>query len=66
MSLKAFHVFFVTMAVILCVVFGVWCVSSDYANSHAGYKIAGYASFVIGVLLVLFEINFLKKFKETK
>jgi hypothetical protein len=66
MSLKAFHVFFVTMAVLLCVVFGVWCVNSDYARGHAGYAVTGYGSFVVGALLVVYEIAFLKKWKEGK
>ncbi len=64
MSLKAFHIFFITMAVVLCVVFGGWCLSSDYAHGRPGYTIAGYASFALGVLLVLYEIVFLKKLKE--
>lgn len=66
MSLKAFHVFFITMAVLLCIVFGGWCVHSDYARGHAGYTITGYGSFVVGALLVLYEIMFLKKLKEKK
>jgi len=66
MSLKAFHVFFISVAVLLCVVFGVWCISSDYTHGRVGYTVAGYASFVVGVLLVIYEILFLKKLKETK
>jgi hypothetical protein len=65
MSLKAFHVFFITMAVVLCMVFGAWCINSDYTHGRAGYTITGYASFGLGVLLVLYEIVFLKKLKET-
>ena len=64
MSLKTFHIFFITMAVVLCMVFGAWCVNSDYACGRAGYTIAGYASFGLGALLVLYEIVFLKKFKK--
>lgn len=64
MSLKAFHVFFITMAVLLCIVFGVWCINSDYTHGRAGYMVTGYASFVVGALLVLYEIMFLKKVKE--
>ncbi|HUJ72474.1 MAG TPA: hypothetical protein VLZ30_09525 [Verrucomicrobiae bacterium] len=63
MSLKAFHIIFITMAVLLCVVFGIWCVSSDYTHGRAGYTISGYASFGLGVLLILYEIVFLKKLK---
>jgi 4-amino-4-deoxy-L-arabinose transferase-like glycosyltransferase len=66
MSLKAFHVFFITVAVLLCVVFGVWCVSSDYTHGRVGYTITGWASFGLGILLVVYEILFLNKMKETK
>jgi hypothetical protein len=64
MSLKAFHVFFITMAVLLCMVFGAWCINSNYTHGRTSYAIAGYASFGLGVLLVLYEIVFLKKLKE--
>jgi hypothetical protein len=66
MSLKTFHIIFVTMAVLLCLVFGGWCLNSDFAKGSAGYAITGYASFVFGVLLVLYEIVFLKNLKEKK
>ena len=64
MSLKAFHIFFITISVLLCLGFGAWCISSDYTHGRAAYAIAGYISFGLGVLLVLYEIMFIKKFKE--
>ena len=66
MSLKTFHIIFVTMAVLLCLVFGGWCLNSDFAKGRAGYATTGYASFVFGVLLVLYEIMFLRNLKEKK
>ena len=66
MSLKTFHIIFITMAVLLCLVFGGWCLGSDYGRGHAGYAISGYVSFVFAVLLVVYEIVFLKNFKEKK
>ena len=53
MSLKTFHIFFIAMAVVLCLVFGAWSINSDYAHGRVGYTIAGYASFGLGALLVL-------------
>jgi hypothetical protein len=64
MSLKAFHIFFITISVLLCLGFGAWCLNSDYAQGRAAYAVAGYISFGLGVLLVVYEIVFLRKFKE--
>jgi hypothetical protein len=64
MSLKAFHIFFITVSVLLCLGFGAWCLNSDYTHGRTAYAFAGYISFGLGVLLVLYEIVFLKKFKE--
>ena len=64
MSLKAFHIFFITISVLLCLGFGAWCLSSDYAKGRAAYEVAGYISFGLGVVLVLYEVVFLKKFRE--
>ena len=64
MSLKAFHVFFITVSVLLCLGFGAWCLGSDYARGRAAYTIAGYVSFALGILLVGYEIVFLRKFKD--
>jgi hypothetical protein len=64
MSLKAFHVFFITISVLMCLGFGAWCISSDYARGRIAYAIAGYVSFGLGVLLVLYEVRFLRKFKD--
>ena len=64
MSLKAFHIFFITISVLLCLGFGAWCLNSDYTHGRVTYAIAGYISFGLGVLLALYEIVFLKKFKE--
>jgi len=66
MSLKAFHVFFITVSVLLCLGFGAWCINSDYTQGRTAYAIAGYISFGLGVLLVLYEIVFLKKFKAVE
>jgi len=64
MSLKAFHVFFITVSVLLCLGFGAWCIGSDYAKGRTPYTVAGCVSFGLGVLLVFYEIRFLQKFKD--
>ena len=66
MSLKAFHVFFITVSVLLCLGFGAWCLNSDYTHGRTAYAAAGYISFGLGVVLVLYEIVFLKKFQHVE
>jgi len=56
MSLKTFHVFFISVCVLLCIGFGVWCVQQP------GYLAAGVGSFIVAVGLVCYEIVFLRKF----
>ena len=56
MSLKAFHVFFISVAVLLCLGFGVWCLQQP------GYLAMGIASFAVAIGLVCYEIIFLRKF----
>jgi hypothetical protein len=57
MSLKTFHIFFITVAVLLCLGFGGWCLGQP------GYTLAGIGSFVVAVGLVVYEILFLRRFK---
>lgn len=55
MSLKAFHVFFISAAVLLCFGFGLWCLNQP------GYTLTGIASFVVGAALIAYEVNFLRR-----
>ncbi len=64
MSLKAFHVFFITISVLLCLGFGAWCLGSEYAAGKWAYTGAGIVSFLLGLALVIYEIAFLKKSKD--
>ena len=64
MSLKAFHLFFITVSVLLCLGFGAWSLGSDYAHERAAYAAAGWISFGLAVVLVVYELMFLRKFKD--
>ena len=66
MSLKAFHVIFITMSILLCLGFGAWCVGSDYAQGKGSYLIVGCVSFVLAVALVIYEIVFLRKLRNNQ
>ena len=59
MSLKAFHLFFVVIAALLCIGFGVWCFQSNST-------LAGILSFAAVVALAIFEVNFLRRMRGVK
>jgi hypothetical protein len=63
MSLKAFHIFFIAVATLICTVFGVWAVR-DFRGTGNGANLAmGIMSFVCGVGLVWYGRWFLRKLK---
>ncbi|HEV2209666.1 MAG TPA: hypothetical protein VG167_12875 [Verrucomicrobiae bacterium] len=65
MSLKAFHVVFITAASALAVGFGVWELK-DYtsAGGNGGELVMSIGSFVVGLALIGYEAYFLKKLKK--
>jgi F0F1-type ATP synthase assembly protein I len=58
MSLKAFHVLFITLSILLCAGCAIWA----FANGVT--PIFGWASAVLAVALVVYEIFFLRKAKR--
>lgn len=60
MSLKVFHVFFVSVSVILAVGFAVWC----FAQSASGFLFTGALSIAAAGLLAYYGCRFLKKIKR--
>lgn len=65
MSLKAFHVVFITAASALCVGFGIWMLR-DYRSPEGtvGDLWMGVGSLVAAVGLMVYERYFLKKLKN--
>lgn len=60
MSLKTFHIVFITASIVLASWFGVWAISSD----GWPYVITGLGSLLCAVGLVIYEVGFLKKCRE--
>jgi hypothetical protein len=65
MSLKAFHIFFITASSALAFGFGAWEVKGFFSPEGRGVDLAfGIASFLVGVGLILYGRYFLKKLKN--
>ena len=65
MSLKAFHVIFITAASLLAFGFGVWLLRAARGEEGPTAEFAGgIASLVVGVALLIYERFFLKKLKN--
>lgn len=61
MSLKAFHIFFVVMATLLCTGFGLWCVGRHMDGMTGSYQLLAAASFLGAIALVVYGRIFLQK-----
>ena len=57
MSLKTFHIFFISLTVLLCLGYGGWCLQQP------GYTAAGIGSFAVAGVLVVYEVVFLRRFR---
>lgn len=64
MSLKAFHVFFVAIAILMCVSLGVWGVRTEAADSSLSPFLLGIVGFVGAVTLGVYGFWMLKKLKR--
>lgn len=65
MSLKAFHVIFITAASALAFGFGVWELKDYWSPDGAGRDLAfGVGSLVVGIGLLVYEWFFMKKLKH--
>jgi len=63
MSLKAFHVVFVTASALLAFGFAAWCFEAE-PEAGAGRLAAGAASVLAGLGLVFYEAWFVKKMRS--
>jgi len=64
MSLKAFHVVFVTASVLLAFGFGAWSLTNYVETKRAVDLAFGLGSGLIGIALIVYGRYFLKKLKH--
>ncbi|MBI4436168.1 MAG: hypothetical protein HY590_01990 [Candidatus Omnitrophica bacterium] len=63
MSLKEFHIVFMTSAVLLCLGFSYWGFVQYHELRGASYVVTAILSLVTAMGLVIYEISFIKKTK---
>lgn len=63
MSLKGFHIVFISVSVLLAFGFGVYCLATPPVASHA-WQAMGIVSLLGGCGLVAYEVSFLKKMRR--
>jgi hypothetical protein len=63
MSLKAFHVFFMLVSILMLAAFGVWGIQDWRASSNGAHLALGVVSLQGSVLLIWYFTWFLKKLK---
>ena len=65
MSLKGFHIVFVSASILLTVGFGVWAVKQYSADGDLLNLVMGIGSFLAAGALAVYGLWFLKKLKGT-
>jgi hypothetical protein len=64
MSLKAFHLVFITAATLLAFGFGGWLAKNFLAGGGVLNLVSALLSFGAGIGLIVYEVYFLKKTKD--
>ena len=63
MSLKSFHIVFITLSCALTLGFGVWCLQLHQSHDDPGYLAMGVTSFAMAGLLLVYGGWFLRKLR---
>ena len=64
MSLKAFHIFFITASTLLAFMFSAWLMQSYRETGDVSQLLAGGTSFFAAIGLIVYGIRFRRKLKH--
>ncbi len=64
MSLKAFHLFFMTVSLVFSIAFGLWAFRAYRADGQTMNLVLSVASMLFAALLIPYGIWFLKKLRN--
>ncbi len=65
MTLRGFHIVFITFSTLLALGCGVWCIWVDLVEGAPIYRAGAIWSFVAAVLLIAYGIWFYRKMKKS-
>jgi hypothetical protein len=63
-SLKALHLFFICLSTLFAFGFGLWALNIDHVRHEFLYFILGVFSFITAILLIIYSVIFLRKYKH--
>jgi hypothetical protein len=66
MSLKGFHIVFITFATLLALGAGAWCLWIDSIHGAPAFRMGAIGSFVAAVALITYGIWFWRKMKRLR
>ncbi len=66
MSLKAFHIFFIIISILLAIGFAAWEVNSYLLNGNVWQLLGGIVAVLAAIGLTLYGIRFMKKLKHVR
>ncbi len=64
MSLKAFHLLFISLSIVLAVVFGLWSMDVYRHGESIGYLVTGLFSFASAIALGFYGTAIFRKFRR--
>ena len=66
MSLKGFHIVFITFSTLLALGVGAWCIWVDLVAGAPVYRLGAIGSFLAALVLVIYGIWFYRKMKRLR
>ena len=66
MSLKGFHIVFITVSTLLALGSGAWCIWVDSMHGTPAFRIGAICSFAAGLALICYGVYFYRKMKRLR
>ncbi len=66
MSLKGFHIVFITVSTLLALGVGAWCLWVNSVEGAPVFRIGAFCSFVAAVALMIYGVWFYRKMKRLR